>query len=105
MTEKPWHVLLRLARRNRQWSQADLAERLDANEGTVSRWERGTHIPEKKFQRRLRKLFPTIDFRFPLPERGLPSIWNVPYERNRYFIGRGEVLERLHTTFQSDAPT
>jgi tetratricopeptide (TPR) repeat protein len=105
MTEKPWNVLLRLARRNRQWSQAELAERLNANEGTVSRWERGTHIPEKQFQRRLRKLFPTIDFRFPLPERGPPSIWNVPYERNRYFTGRDEVLEQLHTTFQSDAPT
>jgi len=29
-------------------------------------------------------------------------IWNVPYERNRYFTGRDEVLQNLHMAFQSD---
>jgi len=104
MTEKPWYTLLRLARLNQRWLQADLAERLNADVGTVSRWERGTHVPERYYQRELRKLFPTIDFRFPLPDRGPPPIWNVPYERNLHFTGRDEVLEKLHMTFQSDAP-
>ena len=31
--------------------------------------------------------------RFP---GGLPARWNVPHRRNRYFTGRGKVLERLH---------
>src|SRR6266702_4348869 len=31
------------------------------------------------------------------PRAVLPPIWNVPYPRNSFFIGRDEILTRLHT--------
>lgn len=31
----------------------------------------------------------------------LPSIWNIPYPRNPFFIGRDEVLSQLHTQLQT----
>ncbi|HET9920290.1 MAG TPA: TIR domain-containing protein [Ktedonobacteraceae bacterium] len=30
------------------------------------------------------------------------SLWNVPYHRNPFFIGREDILERLHQTFMTD---
>ena len=40
---------------------------------------------------------------FPSTERpsfpgALPLIWNVPYQRNVFFTGREDILEKLHTT-------
>jgi TIR domain/NB-ARC domain len=34
------------------------------------------------------------------PRAALPPIWNVPYPRNSFFIGRVEILTRLHTQLQ-----
>ncbi len=31
----------------------------------------------------------------------LPALWNIPYRRNLFFLGRDEVLSLLHTQFQS----
>ncbi|GCE16511.1 FxSxx-COOH system tetratricopeptide repeat protein [Dictyobacter kobayashii] len=31
----------------------------------------------------------------------LPSIWNIPYPRNPFFMGRDEVLSQLHTQLQA----
>src|SRR2546421_6565529 len=30
----------------------------------------------------------------------LPSIWNIPYQRNPYFTGRDDILAQLHTSLQ-----
>ncbi len=35
----------------------------------------------------------------------LPTIWNIPYPRNSFFLGRDELLERLHTQLQSGQTT
>ena len=35
------------------------------------------------------------------PRAALPPVWNVPYPRNSFFIGRDEVLERLHAQLQA----
>src|SRR5205809_7461251 len=32
-----------------------------------------------------------------------PTIWHIPYQRNRFFTGREEVLTHLHSTLQADA--
>ena len=34
----------------------------------------------------------------------LPSIWNVPYSRNPFFLGRDAVLAQLHSQLQSGQP-
>jgi TIR domain/NB-ARC domain len=35
----------------------------------------------------------------------LPKIWNIPYARNSFFLGRDELLERLHTQLQAGQTT
>jgi TIR domain len=35
----------------------------------------------------------------------LPKIWNIPYARNPFFLGRDELLERLHTQLQAGETT
>jgi hypothetical protein len=39
------------------------------------------------------------------PRAALPPIWNVPYPRNSFFIGRDELLTRLHTQLQAGQAT
>ena len=39
------------------------------------------------------------------PRAVLPPIWNVPYPRNSFFIGRDEILTRLHTQLQAGQAT
>src|SRR6266567_1985639 len=39
------------------------------------------------------------------PRAALPPIWNVPYPRNSFFIGRDEILTRLHTQLQAGHAT
>src|SRR5712664_3291079 len=39
------------------------------------------------------------------PRAALPPVWNVPYPRNSFFIGRDELLERLHEQLQAGQAT
>ncbi|HEX6483278.1 MAG TPA: tetratricopeptide repeat protein [Ktedonobacteraceae bacterium] len=104
MAQEPWNVLIRLARQRLEMTQADFAEYLEVpDDGTVSRWERGKHIPDGKHQRMLRERFPDINFAFPPPVGKL--IWNVPYKLNPFFTGRDTTLQELHTNLQKGTPT
>ncbi len=40
-----------------------------------------------------------------LPRAALPSIWNIPYPRNPFFMGRSDLLVKLHTQLQSGRAT
>src|SRR5579885_1754651 len=48
---------LRLARLQRGWSQEQLAEQLNTNAFTISRWEQGRAFPRPYFRQRLAALF------------------------------------------------
>src|SRR5450755_2601649 len=37
--------------------------------------------------------------------KALPPIWNIPYPRNTFFLGRDELLERLHVQLQAGQTT
>ena len=39
------------------------------------------------------------------PRAALPPIWNIPYPRNSFFIGRDEILTRLRTQLQAGQAT
>src|SRR6266699_2847015 len=39
------------------------------------------------------------------PRAALPLVWNVPYPRNSFFIGRDEILTRLRTQLQAGQAT
>ena len=51
-----WQALIRQLREHRHWSQEALAEQLQTDQATVSRWERGTVQPGFAAQRKLEAL-------------------------------------------------
>lgn len=51
---------IRKARRNRRWTQAELAQRLNVSQGTISFWERGVESPSLEHQIQLVTLMPEI---------------------------------------------
>ena len=48
---------LKLLRKERGWSQEDLAARLDVSPGSVGNWEMGPHTPHPKTLRKIAALF------------------------------------------------
>lgn len=64
--EQPWHALglaIRAAREGKGWLQGTLAEQLNVQQQTVSRWEKGVSRPEASATLALARLLPdrTID--------------------------------------------
>ncbi len=101
--------LLRAARKERNWTQKEVADHIGAPQSfNVSRWEQGTAFPSTHYVQRLCLLFgkSARDLGLwveELDESNQPSIeadslplWNVPFARNPFFIGRGPLLNRLH---------
>lgn len=41
----------------------------------------------------------------PITDGSIPTIWNVPYRRNPFFTGHDEILQTLHTAFNTDDMT
>ena len=112
---------LRTERELRGWSQAKVAEAVGSTPRNVSRWEQGQTLPHPYYREQLCQLFGKNARELGLPGEteeeqleeitqprimhsinGDPSVspWHVPYQRNRYFTGRADTLEQLHTTFQ-----
>src|SRR5216684_2589727 len=63
---QPFHQILKRERRKHGWTQSTLAELLGIDANTVSRWERGSHVPFPIFRTKLSELFG-----IPLEELGL----------------------------------
>lgn len=102
------NLLLRRARQDRGWSQAYVADQIEApNTLNVIRWERGTSIPSFHYRQKLCSLFgksprelgfvleePPIrpyDLHAPIYDPAIPSQFADPQD----FIGRSEVLGRV----------
>lgn len=56
MLMSDWVNLIRRYRKLRGLTQAAFSELIGVEQATVSRWERGVHVPELEIQRRLRDL-------------------------------------------------
>lgn len=54
---QPFHQILKRERRKHGWTQSTLADLPGINANTVSRWERGSHIPYPIFRAKLSDLF------------------------------------------------
>src|SRR5262252_8154373 len=63
---QPFHQILKRERRKHGWTQSALAELLGIDANTVSRWERGSHVPFPVFRTKLSELL-----EIPLEELGL----------------------------------
>lgn len=120
-TEATPNHLLRAARKEHNWTQKEVADRIGSPQSfNVSRWEQGTAFPSAHYIQQLCLLFGKSARELGLlleehdessrPPTGADSLllWNVPYRRNPFFTGRQEVLaqirDRLKTT-QSAALT
>ncbi|HEY6540839.1 MAG TPA: helix-turn-helix domain-containing protein, partial [Ktedonobacteraceae bacterium] len=118
--------LLRRARLERGWTQKDVADRIGSPLNVnINRWERGTAIPSAFYAQRLSEVFgksltelgllPPQQSEVASPGTGSapalegvsassepPSFWNVPFRRNLFFTGRGQILSMLHEHFSQN---
>jgi tetratricopeptide (TPR) repeat protein/transcriptional regulator with XRE-family HTH domain len=104
-----WKDRIRQERIRRNWRQQDLADQLGTTVVTIQRWERGTQQPGAYFRAKICALFgksaEELGFVAPVQETAVapreaeatfPFLWNVPYPRNPFFTGRGDILATLH---------
>jgi len=77
----PWPALVKRVRFLSSLKQADLAEALDVDQTSVSRWERGLTVPDFPVQKRLRdmlrELEPTISRSFIEHAPGLVALGRI----------------------------
>jgi putative transcriptional regulator len=64
---------LKMLRKERGWSQEDLAARLDVSPGSVGNWEIGPYLPHPKTLRKIAGLFEVEVFYLEHGERGQGS--------------------------------
>ncbi len=106
------NLLLRKARLERGWTQKDVAEKIGAPlDLNVTRWERGNARPSAFYVQKLCELFGKsatelgllLEETTEVPASSLPAepvqeaqYWNVPFQRNPFFIGHADLLDSLH---------
>src|SRR5258708_7352729 len=105
------HLLLAKARRSKLLTQEQVAEELNINPVTVSRWERGESRPSLQQLAALCAFFETTAQALGYqteesdensttfsqrPKERAPRCSNVPYQSNLYFVGHAADLEHLH---------
>ncbi len=85
-------------------TQAKLAELIEADHNTVSRWERGKGFPTSYLRLKLCELFKMKPEELGLVDEELGLIWNIPFRRNPLFTGREDILMHLHNQLDKDRP-
>ena len=115
-TKTPRRLLI-AARKERLWSQQELASLLGTTQHNISRWEQSTTTPSPYFSKKLCELFgksaqelglldePIDEARLPMQTPSSPKAlavaeqnpphWHVPYPRNLFFTGREALLRSL----------
>jgi tetratricopeptide (TPR) repeat protein/transcriptional regulator with XRE-family HTH domain len=113
--------LLRAARKERGWTQQQVADRIGAPLSlNISRWENGTAFPSAYYLEKLCQLFgksvrelglsqlegeaqermpPVNEAEGQIRPQAAARMWTVPYPRNPFFLGREDELVRLRRQF------
>lgn len=99
---------LKRERTLRGWTQGDVAGFIGTDGYTVNRWERGRAVPSPYFRQKLCELFGKnaeelglLDEQRTRSESPVPAIWNVPYRRNPFFVGRENIFSRLQAALKA----
>ncbi|WP_277988890.1 FxSxx-COOH system tetratricopeptide repeat protein [Ktedonosporobacter rubrisoli] len=100
--------LLRAYRKKRHMKQQVLAAQLGVHYNTISKWERGLCLPDSKgMVIELAKLLWLNERETRLLlEASLTALspyWLVPYQRNPFFAGRRELVDKLHNLLNAKA--
>jgi tetratricopeptide (TPR) repeat protein len=101
MVEQGPKTRLQAERTKRQWTQAEVSEKIDVEVNTFGRWERGEQIAAPLKRRELSELFgEKVDIswfqRLDMTEERPRQLWNVPYRSNPYFTDNENRVQRLH---------
>src|SRR5215469_9819686 len=93
--------MLKTLRKRQRITQQVLASKLGVHRNTIGIWERGDFLPETKgmvleLARHLRLSEPETRALLEASLTGLSPVWHIPYTRNPFFTGRGEILSLLH---------
>jgi tetratricopeptide (TPR) repeat protein/transcriptional regulator with XRE-family HTH domain len=102
MAKRTFGQLLREERKQHDWSQAQLAEKVNMDVKTISRWENDHTIPTPHDQEKLRLVLGK-DLIAEINQSSLLLSSHFP-AHNPHFIGREEFLKRIHT-FLSEGKT
>lgn len=87
-TEKIFAANLTELRKSKQWTQLELAEKLNYSDKTISKWERGDGLPDLKTTCALAELFGvTVDFFVTDGAAKTLSKYAAPKKENGYRIG------------------
>lgn len=105
----PFGRRLAQARIRLHLSQEALAEAVGVTSRSIIRWEQDVSIPQPYYRERLcavlqstpEALFGAGEEAQQVPAPHIP-LWQVPYPRNRYFIGREVILRDLHTKLHAE---
>lgn len=99
---------IRQERQHRHLSQEALAEALGISPRSIRRWEQGQVMPQASIRLQISRFFGLHpDEFFPQREKQFTPdhLWNVPFPRNPFFVGREEILQHLYDQLgQEHAP-
>lgn len=96
-SKKP-NNFLRMERKNRGWSQARLAEMIDADTSMISRWECGARKPEHTYQEKLCNLFQKSALELGLIDD--PDIINSHLHKNTHSLDFSVQNENVSSDMQ-----
>jgi transcriptional regulator with XRE-family HTH domain len=102
MAEQPPRTRLQAERMKRQWTQQEVADKIEVDVKTLSRWEGGGQKAGPQNLRELSKVFGERVDRSWLQRLGdTTQLWNVPYERNPQYTDQRNLVQRLHERLTS----
>ena len=99
--------VLRVLRKQQGVHQQELAAKLGVHRNTIGKWERGDCLPESRTMvlELARCLHLQEQETRLLLEASLTTLsprWLIPYQRNPFFTGRSEILEKLHELLRQE---
>jgi len=102
MAEQPPKTRLQAERMKRQWTQQEVADKIEIRVKTLSRWEQGGQKAGPHNLRALSEVFgERVDGSWLQRLESTTHLWNVPYERNPQYTDQRNLVQRLRERLTS----